>query len=58
MLFKEDFYLTCGYLEKSDLDNYQQIFNNADKLTEEEKNQIQQLINLLLKNRKGENNEI
>ena len=30
----------------------------AAALTEEEKNQIQQLINLLLKNRKGENNEI
>lgn len=53
-----DFYLTCGYLEKSDLYNYQQTFIDADKLTIEEKYQIQQLINLLLKNRRDENNEI
>lgn len=53
-----DFYLTCGYLEKSDLENYQQTFIDADKLTVEEKYRIQQLINLLLKNRKGVSNEI
>lgn len=60
-LYKQDIislYLTCGYLEKSDLENYQQIFSNADKLTVEEKNQIQLLINLLLKNRKENINEI
>ncbi len=60
-LYKQDiinFYLTCGYLEKSDLKNYQQIFANADKLTSEEKNHIQLLIDLLLKNRKGDTNEI
>lgn len=60
-LYKQDIislYLTCGYLEKGDLKNYQQTFTNVDKLTAEERTQIQLLINLLLKNRKEDINEI
>ncbi|MBS5790537.1 helix-turn-helix domain-containing protein [Fusobacterium sp.] len=51
-------YLFCGYLQKDDLKKYQQYFLGIDKLNLEEKNHIQQLINLFLKKKRGENNAI
>lgn len=52
------FYISCGYLDMNDLEKYQQYFPDVDKLTSEEKNFIQNLINLFLKNKRGENNDI
>ncbi|MCF2624997.1 hypothetical protein I6E17_02255 [Fusobacterium perfoetens] len=41
-------YISCGYLQESDLEKYQQYFSEH----------IQNLINLLLKNKGDENNDI
>lgn len=52
------FYISCGYLDMNDLEKYQQYFSGVNKLTPEEKDFIQNLINLFLKNKRGENNDI
>lgn len=49
-----DLFIACGYLQKSDLEDYQKCFCGIDKLTSEEKAFIQALIELFLKNRRGE----
>lgn len=51
-------YISCGYLQENDLEKYQQYFSEIDKLTLEEKEHIQNLINLFLKNKGDENNDI
>lgn len=44
-------YIMAGYLDESDLSDYQLVFKNADLLDEEEKQSIQTQINLLTKGR-------
>lgn len=46
-----DIYINAGYLEQSDLSDYQLVFKNADLLDEEEKKSIQTQINLFTKGR-------
>lgn len=49
-----ELFLSCGYLQVSDLEKYQQCFSGIDKLTNEEKALIQAQIDLFLKNKRGE----
>ena len=51
-------FVSCGYLQVSDLEKYQQCFSGVDKLTEEEKSFIQTQIDLFLKNKRGDENDI
>ena len=44
-------YIMAGYLDESDLSDYQLVFKNADLLDEEEKKSIQTQIDLLTKGR-------
>lgn len=44
-------YIKAGYLDESDLSDYQLVFNNTDLLNEEEKQSIQTQIDLLTKGR-------
>lgn len=44
-------YIMAGYLDESDLSEYQLVFKNADLLDEEEKKSIQTQIDLLTKGR-------
>ncbi len=45
-------YIMAGYLDESDLSDYQLVFKNADLLDEEEKKIIQTQIDLLTKGRR------
>ena len=45
-------YIMAGYLDESDLSDYQLVFKNADLLDEEEKLSIQKQIDLLTKGRR------
>ena len=49
-----ELFISCGYLQVSDLEKYQQCFSGIDKLTNEEKALIQAQIDLFLKNKRGE----
>lgn len=49
-----ELFISCGYLQTSDLENYQRCFSGVDKLTAEEKATIQRLIELLVKSKRGE----
>ena len=53
-----ELFISCGYLQVSDLEKYQQCFSGVDKLTEEEKSFIQTQIDLFLKNKRGDENDI
>lgn len=44
-------YIMAGYLNESDLSDYQLVFKNTDLLTEEEKQSIQTQIDLFTKGR-------
>ena len=44
-------YIMAGYLDESDLSDYQLVFKNADLLDDEEKKSIQTQIDLLTKGR-------
>lgn len=44
-------FLMAGYLNKEDLSEYQQIFHGVSMLSDEEKDHIQQCINLLNRRR-------
>ena len=50
-------YIKAGYLDESDLSEYQLIFKNANLLNEEEYLSIQTQINLLTKGRQVSNND-
>lgn len=50
-------YIMAGYLDESDLSDYQLVFKNADLLNEEEKQSVQMQINLLTKGRQVCNND-
>lgn len=45
-------YIMAGYLDESDLSDYQLVFKNADLLDEEERKIIQTQIDLLTKGRR------
>jgi len=51
-------YIMAGYLDKSDLLEYQSVFKNADLLNDEEKQSVQMQINLLTKGRQVNNHGI
>ena len=53
-----ELFISCGYLQVSDLEKYQQCFSGTDKLTDEEKKLIQSQIDLFLKNKRGDKNDI
>lgn len=44
-------YIMAGYLDESDLSDYQRVFKNTDLLNEEEKQSIQTQIDLFTKGR-------
>lgn len=46
-------YIMAGYLDESDLLNYQLVFKNADLLDEEEKQNIQTQIDFFIKRKAG-----
>ena len=50
-------FLECGYLHENDLLLYKQCFEGVDKLTSEEKELVQSVINAITRKR-GESNEI
>ncbi len=50
-------YIMAGYLDESDLSDYQLVFRNADLLDEEEKQSVQTQIDLLTKGRQVCNND-
>lgn len=50
-------YIMAGYLDESDLSDYQLVFKNADLLNEEEKQSVQTQIELLTKGRQVCNND-
>ena len=50
-------YIMAGYLDESDLSEYQLVFKSADLLDEEEKQSIQKQIDLLTKGRQVYNND-
>ena len=50
-------YIKAGYLDESDLSEYQLIFENANLLNEEEHSSIQTQINLLTKGRQVSDND-
>lgn len=50
-------YIKAGYLDESDLSEYQLIFKNANLLNAEEHSSIQTQINLLTKGRQVSNND-
>lgn len=45
-------YIMAGYLDESDLSDYQRVFKNTDLLNEEEKQSIQTQIDLFTKGRR------
>ena len=47
-----ELYLLAGYLDKDSLSSYKEGFNNTHLLTAQEKNHIQEAINLFTKGRK------
>lgn len=49
-------YIMAGYLDESDLEEYQLVFKNADLLDDEEKQSVQTQIDLLTKGRQVNNN--
>lgn len=51
-------YIMVGYLNKEDLVDYTQVFQNADLLTKDEQENIQTQINLFTRGRKVPNNDI
>lgn len=51
-------YIMAGYLDESDLSEYQLIFKKADLLNEEEKQSVQTQIDLLTKGRQVNSNGI
>lgn len=51
-------FVMAGYLDESDLVEYQLTFKNADLLNEEEKQSVQTQIDLLTKGRRVNNNDI
>ena len=53
-----ELFISCGYLQVSDLEKSQRCFSGIDKLTNEEKALIQAQIDLFLKNKRGEKNDI
>jgi len=44
-----DLYLKAGYLERTDLLEYQRCFSGADSLSEEEHGAVQHMINVIVK---------
>lgn len=44
-----ELFIMAGYLTNEDLSGYQRVFNGVSELDEEEKDHIQQCINLLIK---------
>lgn len=47
-----DLYIIAGYLDAEALSSYRQVFNNVDLLTDDERNHIQEQIDLFTKGRK------
>lgn len=47
-----DLYLIAGYLDEESLSSYEQVFQNADLLSDDERNNIQEQIDLFTKGRK------
>lgn len=53
-----DLYLLTGFLSKEDITQYKQIFKYAELLTEKQKKNIQEEINLFTQGNGGNNNAI
>ena len=51
-------YVMAGYLDESDLSDYQLVFENAGLLNEEERQSIQTQINLLTKGRQVSDHDL
>lgn len=51
-------FIMAGYLVEDDLSKYQLVFQDADLLNEEERENVQTQINLLTKGRKVSNNDL
>ena len=53
-----ELYILAGYLSEDDLTQYQLVFDNAECLTDEEKQSIQTQINLFVKRRGVQINDL